>query len=274
MMDFLVREVRAITVGPLAIVRFGTCGTLDANLPIGSIAIADRALLVQRVPDSFESDVPETKTEGNQEEKKDEKEKQKEERARNGQKGRTVREYYSISGWAPADPSLTKLLETHIRGEVGAERTVLAGNASCDSFYGSQARHDPGFRDEEDGLLERLAAHGVRTLEMETFQLFHLARVARVPGSIRTAAAAIVLANRVSNQFLDNYSIAAAEAQAGRAVLNALIEFTLNEDAEFLNNPSCVWNQENPNSVNEQAHHIARYDTLKALPTTGADSSQ
>lgn len=41
------------------------------------------------------------------------------------------------------------------------------------------------------------------------------------------AAACIVLANRRTNEFLDNETIAKAEATAGRAVLEAIAAFPL-----------------------------------------------
>lgn len=40
MMDFLVRETRAVVVGPMVIIRYGTCGTPSPKIPVGSIAIA------------------------------------------------------------------------------------------------------------------------------------------------------------------------------------------------------------------------------------------
>lgn len=39
MVDFLVREVRAVVSGDLAIIRFGSCGSLSADLPVGSIGV-------------------------------------------------------------------------------------------------------------------------------------------------------------------------------------------------------------------------------------------
>ncbi len=40
MIDFLVREALAVLDGTLLIVRFGTCGTPVASLPIGKVAVA------------------------------------------------------------------------------------------------------------------------------------------------------------------------------------------------------------------------------------------
>lgn len=51
MMDFVVRETRAITAGPMAILRYGTCGGLRDCVP-GTIAVAREARLVLRNPDT------------------------------------------------------------------------------------------------------------------------------------------------------------------------------------------------------------------------------
>lgn len=39
MVDFMVREVRAVVDGDLAIVRFGSCGSLDPSLEVGAIGV-------------------------------------------------------------------------------------------------------------------------------------------------------------------------------------------------------------------------------------------
>lgn len=54
---------------------------------------------------------------------------------------------------------------------------------------------------------------------------FDLASLAKKP--MFAAAACIVLANRRTNEFLDNETIAKAEATAGRAVLEAIAAFPL-----------------------------------------------
>jgi uridine phosphorylase len=41
MMDFFVREARAIVEGPMAIVRFGTCGGISDQSAAGTIVVAE-----------------------------------------------------------------------------------------------------------------------------------------------------------------------------------------------------------------------------------------
>ena len=51
MMDFVVREARVMVDGPMAILRFGTCGGLGAS-PAGAIAVASHgAVHIRRDPD-------------------------------------------------------------------------------------------------------------------------------------------------------------------------------------------------------------------------------
>lgn len=40
MMDFFVRESRAVIDGPMAVIRFGTCGGLSKLAPTGSIVVS------------------------------------------------------------------------------------------------------------------------------------------------------------------------------------------------------------------------------------------
>ncbi|BGP34000.1 hypothetical protein JCM10296v2_005815 [Rhodotorula toruloides] len=46
MVDFFVREIRAVVTGDIAIIRFGSCGSLDPTFRVGSIGVPERALQV------------------------------------------------------------------------------------------------------------------------------------------------------------------------------------------------------------------------------------
>jgi len=61
------------------------------------------------------------------------------------------------------------------------------------------------------------------SLQMETFQLLHLARISF--GSIAAAACAIVLAQRRSGNFLDNKTKSELEITAGAACFKALSDW-------------------------------------------------
>ena len=64
---------------------------------------------------------------------------------------------------------------------------------------------------------------------METYHMFYLAAISNkvCAEKIRTAACAIVLANRIKDQFLDNDSKHKIEVLAGRACVDALLQMPL-----------------------------------------------
>lgn len=53
MADFMLREVAAVVSGPIAVVRFGTCGTLDPTLPVGSMCISSASVCCRRNEDAW-----------------------------------------------------------------------------------------------------------------------------------------------------------------------------------------------------------------------------
>jgi uridine phosphorylase len=107
-------------------------------------------------------------------------------------------------------------------------------NASADSFYSSQGklnltlstgRIDLSFIDSNDNIVDSLVNLGVCTLDMESSMLMHLATCvsAKRRGPIRAAACAMVFANRISGDFITQDTIKALEAEAGQAVLEAIV---------------------------------------------------
>ena len=175
-MDMMIREVRSITDGPLKIIRFGSCGTLDAALNVGSIIVADSCCMVSRNPDYFHSNPGEC-------------------------------DPYFISSPVKSSKVLTETLYSQLESIPGV--TVVKGmNATADSFYSSQGRIDPNFRDDNSGLINSLMSRypHLRSFEMETFQLLSLAAVCE-KDSIEASACAMVFASRVSNEFISSEKI-------------------------------------------------------------------
>jgi uridine phosphorylase len=206
MVDFLVRECRAVVDGTMCIIRYGTCGTPAPTIKVGSVVVSDSSILVRRNPDHWTNEsIPP----------------------------------YDISLPVPADPVLTDALFSRI---VSQTTTYKGCNATADSFYSSQGRTDPGFNDHNAELVDQLVAKYPQlcTLEMETFQLMHLAHCARNK-NIRATAAVMVLAQRRSNEFLDNDRKHALEALGGRACLDTLANFVLAPE-ETMSGPECIWN--------------------------------
>ncbi|EGC35231.1 hypothetical protein DICPUDRAFT_79031 [Dictyostelium purpureum] len=198
MMDFLVREGRYVVEGPMAIIRYGTCGSLK-DVKVGSLAVASQAVLIRRNPDFWHQD--------------------KHSDCKN----------YDISLPVDGDKELVQTLTNEFRSTFTDRETVVGINATADSFYSSQGRIDPEFDDDNHNLINTLIEkfdNKVTTLEMETFQLYHLSKRSKQP--IKAAAATIILANRLSNAFLDNETKSRLEIEGGRACLDALIKIDLN----------------------------------------------
>eukprot|EP00401_Gymnodinium_catenatum_P007698 CAMPEP_0117555838 /NCGR_PEP_ID=MMETSP0784-20121206/51486_1 /TAXON_ID=39447 /ORGANISM="" /LENGTH=301 /DNA_ID=CAMNT_0005353067 /DNA_START=9 /DNA_END=911 /DNA_ORIENTATION=- len=201
MMDFFVREARAVTKGPMAMVRFGTCGGLREVVPAGTVAVSGKGSIVVLRNHSYFEDAGEAE-------------------------GSTA---YSISKLCPADAELSMAVHSELSKTLGKEKAVWGANATADSFYGSQGRRDPAFNDHNEGLIDDVLEKcpEVISMEMETFQLFHMARCARPLGSIRAASAAIVVANRSSADVCSNEVLANLESEGGAALLRALASVPL-----------------------------------------------
>jgi len=226
-MDFTVRELRHVISGPMAIVRVGTCGTPDPQIPVGDIIVPDKFRSVHRDPDCFgdDSDSPMTEDE--------------------------LARAYVVS--KPMEPcaDLAQLLREQIRA---TGRTVHAGTGlACCSFYSSQGRISQDFRDRNQGLVD----HYLKTIpdfscmEMESSHLVDLARCAAKDRPIYAAAAHIALAQRASNVMLGDDEKHEAERVVGQAALDALAAFdlpgeTVDTKTGVYDIPgvSCVWMQD------------------------------
>jgi len=213
-MDFVVREARAVVEGQMAFARLGTCGALQRPAECGCIIVASKgSVKVLRDPDAFDG----------------------------GEDGE--RPAYRIAKPVPADAQLSQLILDNLRAkfkELHDDEMVLPGmNASADSFYSSQGRVGLGFDDRNEELVDRLVdSHdgSILSLEMETFHLLDLARCSR--GTVVAASAAIALADRWSNEFIDVSRIELLELAAGEAILRSLTERPLDgapqSDEDFL----------------------------------------
>ncbi|KAI8379547.1 nucleoside phosphorylase domain-containing protein [Radiomyces spectabilis] len=213
MMDFFVREVRAVTKGPIAIIRFGSCGSLNVNAPPGSVVVPYGGYCIRRNLDYFaeEKVTPQ------------------------------LDKPYLISGVFKADAEMTATLERTMKealAPVTAKNDmvgpVVAGGLNADgcSFYSSQGRLDPTFWDDnEEVIQDALSVHPTtNSLEMETSMLFHLAHCVKdTDRPIRAAGCMQVFADRVNNGFISPDVVGLLEPVAGRAVLEALIQTKIEE---------------------------------------------
>lgn len=211
MMDFFAREGRAVVDGPMAVVRFGTCGCLQESVPVGSISVASGSILVQRNYDYFFR----RQTVG------------KDDLEAEGERP------YRISDLCRPDRELTEAIASQLRKDIGEEAVAEGVNVTADSFYGAQSRADLNFLDDNESLVSevlRMHPHAV-SMEMETFQLFHMAMSCQPLGSFRTAAAVVNVANRSTGQVVDHDKLQSAEREGGLALLRALAALPM-ENAE------------------------------------------
>jgi len=205
MMDFLVRELRSVVQGPMLMVRFGTCGGLQAEVPEGTVVVAERgSVLVLRDPDAFHVDPGAESTDSA------------------GSAGGCGGGGYRISKPALPDPDFSAAVLQALKAELPNTGAVAGLNATADSFYASQGRIDSHFDDRSDDLLELLKREhpSVCSMEMESFQLLHLANCSK--GTIKAAATAIVVANRPTGKVMDGETLSFVESNGGKAVLRAI----------------------------------------------------
>lgn len=210
MMDFFVREARAVVHGPMAVVRFGTCGCLKASVEVGSLSVASEgSVLVQRNYDHFHRS-------NSGELKEDEKHED--------------HLPYHISALCPPDGDLNKALVSSIKKDLGENMVAEGVNVTADSFYGSQGRDDPRFNDRNKGLIDELLKRHPEavSMEMETFQLLHMAQSCRPAGSMRASAAVVNVANRPTGAVVSEEGLKRAEREGGLAILRALASLHVN----------------------------------------------
>jgi len=192
MADFAIREMRAIVEGPLHIIRLGTCGTPGELYKLGSVIAAKQSFAITTNYDAYLPNSGLSK--------------------------------FVFSKPVAADDIMHKILLGHLKEKVQSPYEAAEGtDATADSFYGTQGRLDPRFFDANEGLLAQILEiyPCTASLQMETFQLFHLARIGT---DIRAAAAAIVVAERHRNVFLQKDELKGIELSAGEACLKALSE--------------------------------------------------
>lgn len=200
MMDLAVREVRALLnkTHVMYAIRLGTCGSL--SLPVGTIAVAQDAIAVLRNPDAF-------------------------------RKNATASVRYWISEPVQANAIMTSKMSQLLQQQ---NASIHVGtNASADSFYASQGRQLDEFDDQNDDLLKQVVNKypNLASIEMETFHLYNykstltstrydLADVSN--GLIQCTSAAIVVAQRTTNTFIDMKQKDELEFVIGKAALETL----------------------------------------------------
>lgn len=227
MVDFFVRECRAVVQGDLVIVRMGSCGSIGPDVPLGSVAVPLRSYGLTRNFDWFH---PSTTDEE-----------------------RKATRPYHVSKPFDADRELHDSLTASLEQTTpSAQATLFEGrepitvsgvaNGSADSFYSSQGRlSGDAFWDSNDGWVEELAdprgKYGISTLEMEQYLIQHLAHAAAYSSQgikkakeadvIRTASVQMVFANRHTSAFITPDEVKLLELWASKAVCETLAKTSI-----------------------------------------------
>ncbi|KIY61356.1 purine and uridine phosphorylase [Cylindrobasidium torrendii FP15055 ss-10] len=221
-MDFFVREARECLPpsSDMLVVRFGSCGGIatttssskgmGTGIGVGTVVVPASCVSIVRNVDYYgfggeggEDEVP-----------------------------------YWISRPVQGDAGLREAVLEALEEDAspGGEPRAVVGtkiNAAADGFYASQGRAT-GWPDANEGILAELERRGVESLEMETHQLFHLARAWNsakgVQGKIRVAAAQMVFADRQTRAFIAPNDVKQKEAWAGRVLLDVMARFEVEEE--------------------------------------------
>ncbi len=193
MMDMMVREIRAVTQGPLVLIRLGSCGGIGDATHVGQVVVTESSVMITRDFNHFMTG------EG---------------------------EPFHISLPILADTSLSNRLYEKLSLHLGDSNVMKGLNATADSFYSSQGRIDEHFQDQNTELLNRLKQLYplLQTLEMETFMMLSLARQC-IKDKIMASACAMVFANRRDNSFIDKERVEGLEMSAGKAILETLVQW-------------------------------------------------
>ena len=206
LMDFMMREASFVEPLPWAVIRLGTCGIFRKDKSPGTIMTCGKgSMFVYTNYVKFDGNLLESDT---------------------------LKE--------PGASSLPYLMTKPVPCHLPLQESLIAEldnaklafsdglNASGETFYSCQGRVDRRFNDSNEYVLQTLIDAGVTCMDMETHQLFHLAKRRRIP--CYTAAALIGVVNRVdkSSDYQGHIgSIEKLELECGRCCLKALAKFVL-----------------------------------------------
>jgi uridine phosphorylase len=201
MMDFAVREMRALVDGPMLMIRLGTAGSPHRDCRPGTVVVSSSTVRIEQNLASVDYSNPAAPV--------------------------AWKDAYMISKPAPADEELTKQLVNHLEKFAPSAKGIVTGiSASAESFYSSQGRVDANFHDHNQELVDgALSVHpDLICFEMETHQLYHLALTCAHP--IVASACAIILMQRKSHEMIDHDVKVALEKEGGKAILETMADFT------------------------------------------------
>lgn len=197
MMDFAVREIRAIVDGTMLVIRLGSAGSPNPRCYPGTVVVSSAAIRCEQNLEAFDY--------------------KKEIASKND-----FSKYYLFSKPVQASSELTKNLIQKIENLVPSKVGLQIGTtASAESFYGSQGRIDTNFDDHNQTVVDTMIEKDILAIEMETHQLFHLSNISKQP--ILAASCVFILMQRKLHEILDYKTKTLLETQLGEAILETLI---------------------------------------------------
>jgi len=209
LVDFIVRECCAVIDGPMIVLRLGSGTSIRPDVNIGSVVATESSVLIRRNPDHWFTSTQNPSP--------------------NNAAG------YTLSQPVVPDTKLTDMLFSKMVPDVSKVPNepnhpkignVKKGITVTADVFASLGQEDPNFNDDNSNLLDTLAARypGVCSIDMETFQLLHLA-VCNKAQTIHASTAVLIIAQHKSAEFLDTTSKNFLESHAGRACLDTLTEY-------------------------------------------------
>jgi uridine phosphorylase len=170
MAELLIAQARAITTGPLYVIRFGTCGSLREDVSVGCFTITN---IVYAVRQDYEGgSFP-----------------------------------FTVTPTAvPLDRDLVERIASDFAAKAGEYCTVTGPGISADTFYASQGRSNCAFVMNNEKLIDTILKidPNIINFEMETYMLaLFAAKFADL--EIKVGAVCITLVQRTAaGAFLDN----------------------------------------------------------------------
>jgi uridine phosphorylase len=200
MIDFTMREAKFCIDGPMAAVRYGLSCSLS-NLGEGDVVVCTKGSF------NVQSDfcVP---------------------------KNKDLSKNYKISDLEMPDATLSALLKEKITSTLPKGETCKDGICgSSDSFYGSQARSDKKFRDENENLINEILMKypRCRTLDMESYNVIATALMAKKK-DIYASAVSLIVTNRMHIESkMNKAQEVETEDLTGYGIFKALASFDFPE---------------------------------------------
>jgi len=187
MIELLVVQARALLEGPIYMIRFGTCGSLSPDVPIGCFAITNRSYGIRI--DYEKEDFP----------------------------------YEFTNQSIDLDSDFCQHIYESFTEKMPQYRSVIGPVWSADTFYGSQGRLDDNFINNNENIFKEIFAREPESLnfEMEAYVMAFLCN--KYPeAQIKCGAVCITLAQRSIGSFLDNKTKETMESAAADSLLSIL----------------------------------------------------